>query len=400
MHLDFMTFQTLLNRIFGLNPPQLPGPIGGLCHPDELEEVIRRERSRADRTGGEFAVITFSSSAPQRDPNFFRPLIKHLQDRSRAVDELGWNHDGTLWHILSNCSKEAAASIATRLCNQFSAVDAPMVFTLYHYATNEPRTPSPIPLAPSMAPQTLPAENFQRSYLSEIQLGGECVAAVETEIREELPSCHTALPVEQLLERPLPRWKRAFDVVAAAIALIVFAPLFAIIALSIKLTSPGPVLFVQLRSGRGGRAFRMFKFRSMFADAEERKQSLLALNEQDGPAFKMENDPRITKVGRWLRASSLDELPQLWNVLRGDMSLVGPRPLPIAESDACEKWQRQRLEVTPGLTCFWQIKDRRAKIPFVDWARMDIRYAAKRSLWLDLHLIARTVLFILRRKGV
>jgi lipopolysaccharide/colanic/teichoic acid biosynthesis glycosyltransferase len=143
----------------------------------------------------------------------------------------------------------------------------------------------------------------------------------------------------------------------------------------------------------------MYKFRTMAVDAEARKAALLNCNEQDGPAFKMEKDPRVTRVGRVLRAMSIDELPQLVNVLRGQMSLVGPRPLPIAESQQCEPWQQERLDVTPGLTCLWQVRDRREKIPFADWMRLDIRYARKRNLLLDLKLIWQTLQFVVRRKG-
>src|SRR5207249_3744451 len=150
-------------------------------------------------------------------------------------------------------------------------------------------------------------------------------------------------------------------------------PLFVVIALAIKSSSRGPILFKQQRSGRGGKPFTMYKFRSMGVDAEARKLELLELNEQDGPAFKLKNDPRVTRLGRILRTTSLDELPQLWNVVKGEMSLVGPRPLPCAESDASEPWHRQRLDVTPGLTCIWQVKGR-SSVSFADWVRMDVQY--------------------------
>jgi lipopolysaccharide/colanic/teichoic acid biosynthesis glycosyltransferase len=138
----------------------------------------------------------------------------------------------------------------------------------------------------------------------------------------------------------------------------------------------------------------------MLADAELRKMELLAFNEQDGPAFKIENDPRITRTGRWLRALSLDELPQLWNVLTGEMSLVGPRPLPVEEAAGCLAWQRRRMDGAPGLTCFWQVKNRRNKISFAEWARLDIRYLHERSPWLDLKLILETLWVVVRRKGI
>ena len=175
-------------------------------------------------------------------------------------------------------------------------------------------------------------------------------------------------------------------------------PLFALVAAAIRLTSPGPVIFRQWRTGRGGVPFRMNKFRTMVVDAEARKVDLMARNEQDGPAFKVRNDPRITPIGRFLRRTSLDELPQLLNVLRGDMSLVGPRPLPCDETRACETWHRQRLDVTPGLTCIWQVRGR-SQVSFADWVRMDVQYIRSRSLAQDLKLLLLTMPAVVGGKG-
>jgi lipopolysaccharide/colanic/teichoic acid biosynthesis glycosyltransferase len=199
------------------------------------------------------------------------------------------------------------------------------------------------------------------------------------------------------LEQPL--WKRLIDVLASAAGLLLLSPAIAAIAALIKLDTAGSIFFTQPRTGRGGRPFTIYKFRSMSADAEERKPQLSVLNEQDGPAFKMEKDPRVTRVGRLLRATSLDELPQLWNVLLGEMSLVGPRPLPISEAARCRPWHKHREDVTPGLTCLWQVKDRRTKIPFDEWMRMDLRYIRERSWRLDARLLWQTAAFVLRGRG-
>jgi lipopolysaccharide/colanic/teichoic acid biosynthesis glycosyltransferase len=164
------------------------------------------------------------------------------------------------------------------------------------------------------------------------------------------------------------------------------------------LTSPGPLFFRQQRDGLAGQRFTMHKFRTMCADAEAQKSKLRRHSEQDGPAFKMINDPRLTRVGRFLRRTSIDELPQLWNVLKGEMSLVGPRPLPCDESNSCEDWQKRRLDVTPGLTCIWQVKGR-SRVSFADWIRMDVEYIKSRSLWQDFKLLVRTILAVLRGNG-
>jgi lipopolysaccharide/colanic/teichoic acid biosynthesis glycosyltransferase len=195
--------------------------------------------------------------------------------------------------------------------------------------------------------------------------------------------------IESLLAEATPKWKRTIDICGAIVGMIACAPLIMLCALIIKLTSRGPVIYSQEREGLGGRRFQMYKLRTMHVNAEHMQHELRGFSEQDGPAFKMSDDPRTTWIGRWLRVLSLDEIPQLWNVLRGEMSLVGPRPLPTLESLACEPWQRQRLLVAPGMTCVWQVSGRNA-VSFAEWMRMDLWYLRRRSLLCDLHLLLST----------
>ena len=211
----------------------------------------------------------------------------------------------------------------------------------------------------------------------------------------------TGLPVagvEELLAFPMPRWKRAIDIVASIFMGIVLSPVLLLATLAIKLTSPGPVIFTQKRSGLGGKPFLIYKFRTMIVGAEKQQQELRKFNEQDGPAFKLTRDPRVTRVGNLLRKTSIDELPQLWNIIKGDMSLVGPRPLPIAEQEGCEQWQRHRLNVTPGITCIWQVKGR-SQVTFAEWVRMDVEYMRRRTIVHDLIILFSTIPAVLLRRG-
>lgn len=184
--------------------------------------------------------------------------------------------------------------------------------------------------------------------------------------------------------------KRVIDILGSFTGLLLFSPLFIIIALIVKFTSKGPVFFSQKRVGRNGKAFDMYKFRSMVVNAEELKEKLAAQNEMSGPMFKMKDDPRVTKVGKFIRKTSIDELPQLWNVLKGDMSLVGPRPSLPKEVAQFEGWMYKRLEVKPGLTCYWQVSGRN-NIDFEDWMKLDVKYVEERNFWIDIMLIFRTV---------
>jgi exopolysaccharide biosynthesis polyprenyl glycosylphosphotransferase len=192
--------------------------------------------------------------------------------------------------------------------------------------------------------------------------------------------------------------KRVFDVASASLLLIAAAPTIVMLAIIVRLTSRGPVIFRQTRTGEGGRPFTILKLRTMVVDAEDRLIDLRELNEADGLLFKMSHDPRITPVGRVLRRWGLDELPQLWNVLRGDMSLVGPRP-PIPEETArYDEWIQGRLRVKPGITGLWQVNGRHA-LSFADYVRYDLFYVENWSLALDLFIVARTIPALLRRRG-
>ena len=193
--------------------------------------------------------------------------------------------------------------------------------------------------------------------------------------------------------------KRLMDIVLSAVGMLLLSPVYLAIAAAVKLSSPGPVFFVQTRVGRYGRYFKFYKFRSMRQDAEAQKAALMTQNEsKDGVIFKMKDDPRITKVGRFLRRTSLDELPQLWNVFIGDMSLVGPRPPVPSEVLEYTLEDRKRLDVIPGITCLWQIKGR-SEIPFNEQVRLDKEYILAPSVWKDIVILFKTIPAIIGGRG-
>lgn len=208
---------------------------------------------------------------------------------------------------------------------------------------------------------------------------------------------------EELLRRDHIYWivRRAQDIILSLLALIVLSPLFLIISIAIWVDSPGASpIFSQLRVGWNGKIFRLYKFRSMCPDAEQKLTSLMSLNEVDGPVFKIRDDPRITRVGRFIRKTSIDELPQLVNILKGDMSIIGPRPALPREVEQYGPYEWQRLYVTPGLSCYWQIAPHRNQLSFEEWMALDIRYVQERSFLVDWKIIFRTIRAMLFGYGV
>ncbi|MBU3103149.1 sugar transferase [Clostridium gasigenes] len=184
--------------------------------------------------------------------------------------------------------------------------------------------------------------------------------------------------------------KRILDILGALSGLILLSPILIVVGMLIKLESKGAIIFAQKRVGLNGKEFKMYKLRSMVANAEQIKEKLKSENEMSGPMFKMKNDPRITKVGKFIRKTSIDELPQLFNVIKGDMSLVGPRPSLPNEVKEFEPWMMKRFEIKPGLTCYWQVSGRN-NIDFENWMRLDIKYVEDKNFWLDIKLIFKTM---------
>ena len=192
--------------------------------------------------------------------------------------------------------------------------------------------------------------------------------------------------------------KRAFDLIVGSGILLLLLPVIPLVALMIRFDSEGPVFYRQQRIGMGGRPFRFYKFRSMRADSDRLRADLQARNELTGPVFKIKNDPRVTAVGQFLRRSSLDEIPQIFNVLKGDMSIVGPRPALPGEVARYEAWHRRRLEVKPGITCLWQVAGR-SHVDFDEWMRLDIEYMSRRSLRTDVAIFLKTIPAVIARRG-
>ena len=192
--------------------------------------------------------------------------------------------------------------------------------------------------------------------------------------------------------------KRFFDICLSSAALVVLSPLLLVIAILIYLEDKGPVIYSQTRIGKDGRAFKLYKFRSMCVDADERLRDLQKLNERDGPVFKIRDDPRVTKIGKFIRKTCIDELPQLVNIIKGDMSIVGPRPPLPNEVEQYNSYQKQRLLVVPGLTCYWQIQ-KGEETTFDEWVELDLKYIKERSILLDFRLILLTFKVILSGKG-
>lgn len=218
---------------------------------------------------------------------------------------------------------------------------------------------------------------------------------VEREQKEKKAPITQVIPNNSIAYRFL---KRTFDIAASLCGLIVLSPVFLITAFAIYIEDPGKTIFVQERNGLNGKVFRMYKFRSMCKDAPKMRAAMESQNELDGPAFKMKEDPRVTKVGKFIRKTSIDELPQLVNIFKGDMSVVGPRPLPTYETELLNAAQRQRLLAKPGLVCYWQVQGR-SDTTFDEWMQMDFDYINQASVWTDLKIILSAIPAVLQGKG-
>jgi len=369
---------------------------------ERFRVILERERARADRNGHQFSVVAFDIGSPEVNNTNAKQLASVLLKRIRFTDELGWFDSHRIAALLPETTPAGAKSLAENVCQILTAPASPPKYTIHTYPSNKP------PSGDGDSKHLHLTERFperrtttsQSVSRSSKQDKSDCSTHATDHLNSGSvhKSKETAKPLKEFFYRPLPFWKRAMDIVGAIVALIVLSPIIVVVAIATKLTSRGPILFKQQRAGFGGRPFTFYKFRSMVADAEAQKKDILKYNERTGPAFKMSDDPRITRFGKFIRKWSLDELPQLFNVIKGDLSLVGPRPLPIEEALQHNQWQDRRLSVTPGITCLWQVYARHDS-SFDRWVRLDIKYILKQSPLLDIKILLVTLPAVLLHKG-
>ena len=336
-----------------------------MATPVEFARLLDRERSRSDRNGAAFSLLIYVVRDKDQAVASLACLARILQRRLRLTDDVGWIDRRRIGVLLPETAAAGAWTVADDVACRF---------------------PQGIPL-PDCRVYSYPSQRRpgERAHGN----GSSRHAAVERPVHA----------MEGLFMIRLPVWKRALDVAGASSGLILLSPLLVLVALAVRASSRGPVFFKQARAGLGGRRFLMYKFRTMYEGAEAAQQELLALNERDGPAFKIHCDPRVTRVGRFLRSTGLDELPQLWNVLRGEMSLVGPRPLEMRYLPRYSAAQRRRHLVQPGITGWAQVNGRNA----LDWERrfaFDLWYVDHRGIVLDLKILFLTAWKVLRADGI
>ena len=346
----------------------------------DFDIIIAKEKARADRNNHLFSLVSFEIDPPESGMESVDYFVHYLKNRIRITDEIGWLDNGTIGVLLFNSSRVEAEKFIEKILQ----ISPPNI--CYKYTIS-----------------TYPEEKNEHLHTEGIHSGqGENNHSIHSSSSFSVHSRTRNENISQKLHpvffHKISAWKRLSDICLSLLALIVFSPLFLIIAIAVKLTTKGPIFFKQQRAGLGGVPFTMLKFRTMKVGADEMKSELQLFNERTGPVFKMGKDPRVTRIGKILRQWSLDELPQFINVLKGEMSLVGPRPPTLDEVEQYHSWHNYRLEMRPGITCIWQVYARHDK-SFDNWVRLDIKYRREQSFLLDLKLIVLTLPAVFSRRG-
>lgn len=356
----------------------------------QFDQEVSRERIRSTRRSLPFCVLTITLDRADRQSQ--RAMARLLQRNLRMTDHKAILSRGKYAALLVDTPEMGGRTVMARLSRLVDdqGLAASMNLTVHdpeaffqdddsggNSGGNSGDGPTPEQVSPPVAPPTQRASDWVRVDSPIVFSGGR--------------------PPKQRKSMRL-IIKRGVDIVGAGVGLAVASPLIGAAAIAIKFQDGGSPFYCQIREGLHGRPFTIWKLRTMVVNAEKAQSSLSDRNHRDGPAFKIKDDPRVTGVGRFLRKTCIDELPQFWNVLRGDMSLVGPRPLPWHESRKCNPWQRRRLDVRPGITCYWQV-DKSSVTSFDDWMRLDLKYLDGFNLMEDLRLIARTVIVPMAGRG-
>ena len=402
--------ESLMGRFVGLKPRT--GAPAEFLDESRFQTELLKEIYRSDRrqSGRDFGLIRLIfRDQDQRRIEFDPDLCEAFRYQLRITDSIGY-YDSSVAFLLPETNKEDALQVANSIADIafHSNMSVDTEVSVYPWddqlivMANELRNFSAPDHHDSDGPD-VPVGPNGRSAPGSVDNGSAPRGLIGNPLGKTVQCERMAGNVSQakhsfVRSQSTPWWKRTVDILCSCLGLLVLAPVFILAAAAIKLTSPGPVFFRQMREGKNGKQFGILKFRTMHVGAENQQAELREHSEQDGPAFKLTNDPRVTPVGKYLRKSCVDELPQLINVLIGEMSLVGPRPLPLAESYACQSWQRARLTVLPGLTCTWQARAGR-DVSFAQWMQMDLDYIQRRSFWFDLRLIVETAAIAVMHRG-
>jgi lipopolysaccharide/colanic/teichoic acid biosynthesis glycosyltransferase len=379
-----MTFFYHLKNLLSLNNSKPIRTGNSLLSEKAFRKSLELERARSDRYGNMFSLLVFEPGNSNRHPTNGFALADILINRVRPTDQVGWFKKAGLAVVLPSTTYEGAVKLADDVCQQIEIQkQKPPTFKVYTYPAGK-------------------LDKMDKKLKDLLIEKNECLIQELSEIQERdihVGHCkHLTNSSAPLFLKPLPVWKRGIDILGSLFGLLLLSPLFLAIAVILKIVSPGPVFFTQQRIGYLGRPFTMFKFRTMKvnADATLHENHVTELIQNGKPLEKMDGqDPRIFPFGKFMRLTGMDELPQLIHILRGEMSLVGPRPELPCSIQYCEPWQSRRFETKPGLSGLWQISGK-TTTTFTEMMRLDISYVNKRSFWLDLVILLKTLPTILR----
>ncbi len=397
---DIMSLTNFVKRLNPFVRIRKTKETNGIHSEGEFRDILEHERFRCDRNGNGFSLVTFAVQKARSSEQLLTVLFRR---KVRVTDVVGWFDTQSIGVLLSDTFLKGAECFAHEICKMITDKASSLRYNIYLYpidhtnhngenrelrgnGSSDTRFKSDKGTSDRRTLFMKHAEN--ESSMLPIQPSSNLLNDYSPSVQK----------LQKLFIRELPVWKRIVDINGAIIGIIIISPILLAVAFAIKLTTKDTIIFKQWRIGMGGKPFTFYKFRSMVIDAEERKKNLKQHNEREGPVFKMSNDPRITPVGRFIRKWSLDELPQLYNVLRGDMSLVGPRPPTPDEVPQYDNWHNRRLDIKPGITCIWQVYARHDKC-FQKWVRMDIEYVRRQSLLFDLKILLKTLPAVFSRKG-
>jgi lipopolysaccharide/colanic/teichoic acid biosynthesis glycosyltransferase len=395
----FQKLWDCLNLLQSHRNPAKGAVLNRIHSADEFRLLLERERVRTERTGVKFSLVIFDVESQENPLVNLERLAEVLTHRVRSTDGMGWFGEREIGVLLINTSMEGAWKFASEILQKIPDAPSARSFKVYTY---------PVPW---QAHQEDDSKDSRHSDLTRPIDRALLQGSFETPPPSLFHSpLMTGAGMEELLVRRLPVWKRLIDIVGSIIGLLLFSPLMFAVAVSIKLTSPGPILFKQERVGHLGGRFTLLKFRTMYfnnnPDIHKKYVENFIKNcgfreahRAQAPTYKIENDPRVTPIGKLLRKASLDELPQFINVLKGEMSLVGPRPPIPYEYEQYDIWHKRRAwEVQPGITGLWQIKGR-SRTTFDQMARLDLKYLKEWSLWLDLKILIQTPWAVFTARG-